>query len=277
MSAPGIIGFDNVGPADMPSPSIWSDCPCEHLNESGSGTFVHTTFLAEVADTIASGEQRPTFGNGYLSIDCDDDTVTTMKASEFNGYLDLETDADDNDAWCLFTEPFLKIVPNSHQKVWFECRFEVGAVADQGLFIGVAEEAALARDLVADAGTDTDGESMIGFRLLSSDTDQLDFGFKLDAGTWVDVLADVTNASAIASGDRAAIAANTEVKVGFKFDGLNSIQAFVNGTKVATYTIDTSVFPNGVDMGIGLCLKTGSAAAVSAAFDWVRGAYLNTC
>jgi hypothetical protein len=241
------------------------------LNTGGCGVFLFENFLGGVADTVATGEQRPAYGP--FSVDCDDDTVFAFKASELNGYLDGETDGDDNDAFALFTEPMCKIDLNTGQEVWFEARLEVGAVADQGVFVGMAEEAALSRDVIADDAGATIGESYFGFRLLATDTDAFDAVYKLDAGTEVEVLADVTNATAIASADRASVAADTEIKLGMYFNGGDELSYYVNGIKVATATLATSTFPNGVNMAPIVSLKTGTAAAQSIAVDWIAAAY----
>lgn len=267
----GASNFSRAGAADRPSPSIWGDCPLGRLNEEGTGVFVDTTFIAPFADTLALGEQRPVL-DGVLAIDCDDDTVFSAKASEVNGYQDIETDGDDNDAATLFTRPFAKIVRRSGNRVWFEVRLELGAVADQGVFAGLAEEAALSRDLIADNAGALIGESYVGFRVLADDTDAFDAAYKKDAGTEVEVLADVTNATAIDSGDRAAVAANTEVKLGFYFNGREDLKFYVNGVHVATQDVDDTLDQSKF-LGLAVSIKTGTAAAQSIAIDWVRAAY----
>lgn len=270
MSA-GLIGYDNAGDNDQPSPIVWQDCRNTLLEDLGLGYFKHVEFLAPIADTIAAGEQRPVI-EGALSIDCDDDTVFSAKAAEVGGYQDIETDGDDNDAVCLFSEPLGKVVKNSGQKVWAEARIELGAVADQGLFFGLVEEAGASRDLVADNAGALIGESLIGFQILADDTDGVDAVYKKDAGTLVEAAATVNNSTAIAVADRADLTANTEFKLGVRFDGRDKLYWYFNGVQVASQTVDSTV-DQAKDYCAALCFKTGAAAAVSIAADWVRYGY----
>ena len=259
----GIVNYSQAGAAAQPSPAIWKDCPGDLLNEAGLGYYIHEDFLATpLVNTTITAALLSRLQVAKFAIDGDDDTVLTQKTGEQGGYLDLETDGDDNDAVAIFTEPFAEIVLNSGNKVWFEVRLEAGAVADQGIFVGLVEKAGLSRDVVADNGTALIGESLIGFQVLSSDTDGIDAVMKLDAGTAVK-MDDLVSA----------LAADTELKLGFKFDGKESIEIYLAGAKVSTYSITASTFPDNVKMGVIVCLKTGTAAAVSIAVDWVRAAY----
>lgn len=269
------VNFDKAGGSNQPSPSIWKDCLGEEMNEVGTGYYKHFDFNGSplVNTTITSALlARLNVADG-LSNDGDDDTVLTQKSGEIGGYLDIETDGDDNDAFAMFTEPLGAMVLNSGNKFWFEARFEVGALADQGVFIGLAEKAALSRDIVADNCGALIGESLIGFQILADDTDGADAVFKLDNGTVVEMKSDVTQASALSTTFH--LVADTEVKLGMKFDGKDQIQIFVNGTKVSTYTITPSTFPKGVNFGGIIAVKTGTAAAQSISVDWFRVAVDN--
>jgi hypothetical protein len=258
---------------DLLSPSIWADCPKSQLNDEGQGYFFFEQFLGGVADTVASGEQRPSYGP--LHLDCDDDTVVSF-LDDLGGRIDIETDGDDNDAWALFTSPFAKIVKNSGHKVWFEARVELGDIAmDGGLFVGLAEYAALSRDAVADDAGDVDEESMFGFQVMTDDPDAIDAIYRLDDGTTAELLSGISTSSnyTAAGGTSSALVADTPVKVGMRFDGRDRLEVFFNGYKVYTYEISSTLFPVGVAMGFVICLKTGADAAESGAVDWAAGAY----
>lgn len=258
---------------DRPSPAVWADCPKEDLNSHGLGYYFHEDFLGGVADTIAAGEQRPSYGP--FQIDVDDDTVASFLAT-LGGKLDLETDGDDNDAWAIFTAPMSQVVLNSGRKVWFEARVELGDVAmDGGMFVGMAESAALSRDVVADAAGDVITESLFGFQVMADDPDAIDAIYRLDDGTTVELLAGISTSSNYtnAGGTSSVLANDTAVKVGMRFDGRDRLEIFFNGYKVLTEILDGTVFPVGVAMGFIIGLKTGTTAAESAAIDWARGAY----
>jgi len=267
MSA-GIVGYDNAGDNDQPSPIVWQDCKNTLLPDLGLGYYKHVEFLAPLADTIASGEQRPVL-DGALAIDCDDDTVFAAKAAEVGGYQDVETDGTDNDAFALFSEPLGRIQKGSGQKIWAEARIELGAIADQGLFFGLVEEAGASRDVVADDAGALIGESLVGFQILTDDQDGVDAVYRKDAGTVVEAASVVNNSTAIAVADRADLVADTEFKLGVRYDGRNTIYWYFNGVQVASQEVDSTV-----DQAKNYCailsLKTGAAAAVSIATDWVR-------
>jgi len=268
----GQIGFSQVGDSNQPSPSIWGDCPNTLLQDKGLGYFAHVDFLGAPTGVLATALDATTcsFGGG-LKISCDTDTVLAMKAAEQGGYLDIETDGDDNDAAALFSQPFGSIVKNSGKKLWFEARLELGAIGDQGVFVGLVEEAGATLDVIADnAGADgVVGKSLIGFVCDNGDTDAFDAIYRKDAGAVVDVLNDVTNATAIPSDERAAVARDTEVKLGLRFDGRDKLTWYVNGTPVAHRIVDGTI-----DQSKNYCaivgIKTGAAAAQSIAVDWVR-------
>jgi len=276
---PAEVNFSNAGAADRPSPSIWADCPKTLLNDLGLGVYAEEDFVGGpgipsgttvTAAIVASMSWGPT----SLILDTDlDDAVITHKASEVKGYLDLQTGATDNDAIGIQAEPFGKIVKNSGNKLWFEARFEIGALADQGFFVGLGEEAQQTVDVVAaDCAGLIATNSFIGGQILKDDTDGFDIVYQKDGGTKVQVLATATQATAIDSSDRFNVAADTEFKFGMRFDGHQTIAFYINGVKVATQTVDSTV-----DQSHTLCplmaLKTGTGAAQSFAVDWIRYAY----
>ena len=271
----GQVGFSQTGDSNQPSPSIWGDCPKTLLSDKGLGYFGHVDFLGAYTGTLAAAldVNQASFGDS-LKLSADTDTVLSMKASEQGGYLDIETDNDDNDAAALFSQPLGPITKNTGNKLWFEARLELGAIGDQGVFVGLVEEAGATLDVVADdAGADgVVTESLIGFTCDGGNTDAFDAIYRKDAGTVVTALADVTNATAIPLADRAVVAANTEVKLGLKFDGRDKLAWFVNGVKVIEMTLD-STFDQSKNYCAIVGLKTGAEAAQSIAVDWVRFAY----
>lgn len=273
----GKVGFAQAGNAAAPSESIWGDCPNTLLRDLGLGYFAHEEFLGASTGTLAAAlDVNQWSAGGNFKLDADTDTVLTQKAAEQGGYLDIETDGDDNDAAAVFSQVLGKIVRNSGNKLWFEARFEVGAVADQGVFIGIAEEAALSRDILADdvATSGASGlidESVIGFVIAADDTNGLDIVYSKDAGTPVAVLNDATTSTSYTDGGgtSAAIVADTERKVGIYFNGRTTLAFFVDGIKVAEQDVDSTVDQD-KNYGAIIAVKTGTGAAVSIAVDWVR-------
>jgi hypothetical protein len=271
----GHVGFGSVGEADRPSPSIWADCPLEELNDLGTGFYFHNGFNEGTDGTLAAALDVTMANVGpAMHLVADTDTVLAHQFVDLGSSLDIETDGDDNDGWAVHSFTFGKLVKNSGKKLWWEAYTEVGAVADQGYFVGIAEAAAFSQDIIADNCAALIGESYVGYRILAGDTDAFDLAYKKDGGTEVEILADVTNATAIPEADRAAVTANTPVKLGMRFDGRETLYFYVNGVLVATDTLDATYDQSKI-MGLVIALKTGSAAAQSAQLHWARAGYLD--
>ena len=193
-----------------------------------------------------------------------------MKASEQYGYLDIQTDSTDNDAFTLFTEPLAKIVANSGKRVWLEARLEIGdADANQGFFFGLGEEACQSLELIVDDNANLITETLVGYRIFSpADTSEaaIDLVAQKDAGAESVILSDVTDADSLGTAG-AALADNTEYKLGIVFDGSTTMKFYVNGTLVAKDTVDTTYYDATKALCVLASLKT--AAAQSIAVDWV--------
>jgi len=266
-----LINYEQPGKAAQPSPSIWADCKGYRLIENGTGCFVHEEFLGGVADTVAANEYRMI--GASFSMDADDDTVLSFKASEVGGYQDIETDGDADDGWAIFTEPFCRLIPNSGKKFWLEGRLEVGAAdADQGFFFGLGEEACQSIDVVADNENDLITETLMGYRIFTGE-DAIDLVVQKDDGDESVLASDVTNLAVLdtvlGTGSKAALTTDTEVKLGLKFDGETTVDFFVNGVRIVTWPLDTDYYDATKYLCFVGALKAG-AAAQSAAFDWIR-------
>lgn len=262
--------FSQAGESNRPSPSIWADCPNTLLNDLGLGYFYHNDFLGGPVTATVTAASAIIPG---MSILADAATVASYVAGRVGGFLDIETDGDDNDAFTAHTEPLGTITRNSGKKFWFEARVELGDVAmDGGFFVGLVEEAGATLELVADDAAALIGESYVGFRVLADDPDAVDAVYKKDAGTEVEVLADVTNATAIATADRASLVNDTAVKLGIKFDGRTTLSFYVNGIKVASQDVDSTIDQT-KNYAAAVSIKTGAAAAESFAMDFFRVAH----
>lgn len=269
-----VANFSQIGVADRPSPSIWKSCRKTLLNDLGLGTFFHAEFMGVPSKALVTAED--TFDGMQMIADPATVSSGILPVDVNHGRLDLETDGDDNDAWVLHNQIEPQFTVNSGQRVWFEARIHFGdASADAGMFLGLVEEDGLTLELVTDGGLTHVGQSFVGFTTISSAPTLVDAVYKLDAGTVVTVSADVTNNAAITAGGGtvAALADDVYVKLGFEFDGRETVSFYVDGHKVATVVIDTTIFPNGVRMAAAFSYKTGTAAAQSANIDWMRWAF----
>lgn len=263
------------------SGTIWASCLQLGLPENGDGYFVSDDFLSGISDTIASGDRQPVVGHS-MNLLSDDDTVLAFKASEVGGYQDIETDGDNNDAWTIFSEPFCKLADNG-KKIWLEARLELGsASADQGFFFGLGEEATQTLEVIDDGRADLMDETMIGFVLLKTHTDTnatvamadatINIVARKDGDELLVIAEDVTNLAVLdtvlGSGSKAALAANTEYKLGLRFNGTDKVEFFVNSVRVFTWTLNSTYYDPDKTLVTVASLKTGAAQSV--AFDWIR-------
>ncbi len=269
-----VVKVSEAGAARQPSPSIWKDCRNQLLVDLGLGYYFHEEFLgANGSDGLTSGAA----GQMAISGDAAYVQAPTLPVDLLGGYQDIETDGDDEDGAAVFAQVMGQIVPNSGSKLWFEARVSLGAATDQGFFVGFAEQDGLDHDIIADEGVAPGNESQFGFSVLSGDTGAVNAMYQLDAGTAVNVLADVTQSTVYTTAG--GTAANFPVadafhKFGMKFDGQNILYYFADGYQVAALTIPAAtVFPSSVLVGPILALKNHSGAAVSMSIDWVRAAY----
>lgn len=268
-----VTNFAQTSVVTRPSPTIWADCPLRELIDQGNGYFFHSDFLggAVTATVLPSIAVIP-----GMSIDADTDTIAAYVAGRVGGFLDIETDADDDDAFAAHSEPLGPITRGSGKKFWFEVAVELGDVTmDGGIFVGIVEEAGATRDVIANGATALVGESLIGFQVSSGDPNAVDIVYKKDGGTVVVVASDVTNSTALASDDRASLVNDTAVKLGFRYDGRDTLRFYVNGVRVATQDVDITVDQTKNYAAI-IAIKTGATAAESFAFDFLRFAFKDT-
>jgi len=281
MPAPGIIGFDQIGDADKPSPSIWGNCPNTLLNDKGLGTFVRENFNVP----FLSATPADTSPVGALTFKGDTDTSLTTTTGTPTGIIDIETDTTAGDAGVLVTNAFGRIVKHSGEKLWFEARVAPGDVDDDmGTFIGLCQESIADEDIIADdpaTNASTANGTLIGFFQNNADPNAYNALNKKTTGTAVEVLADVTNATAIPLASRASLIDGVAAtgagfhKLGLYFDGNATLKFYVDGYHVATQAVDTTVDQSNYLSAI-VAVKTGDAAAEKIFCDWFQYGYQTT-
>lgn len=271
---PAEINYANAGESNRPSPSLWRDCPKTLLNDLGLGVFAHEDFLAEQSNaTPADGSL---VGTGVLAFKGDTDTSIGPVADHRYGAIELETDSTAGDAGALVSRVFGRIVRNSGQKLWFEAYVAPGDVDDDmGTFVGLVEEDGADHDIIADdpaTNASLATESLIGYFQNNADADAYNAVYRKDDGDVVEVLDDVTNATAIDSDDRASLTDLGYVKLGIRFGGRDKLEFYVNGVKVAEQDVDSTI-DQSADVAAIVALKTGDAAAEKLQCGWVRYAF----
>ena len=231
------------------------------------------TLNPEIEAAFATVTANDEYSMDDFEMDFDAEARLTAVTGKLGGFMDVETGPVDNNAFAFFLRPFGEIERYSGKKMWFEVAMEPGALADQAIFFGFAEEDALSRDMISDNCAALIGESYVGFRVLNDETGEVDAVYKLDAGTEVEVIDDATNSSGLPATQRSDIVAGTVRKYGLRFDGRFTIEFFVDGYKVGSVEATDALFPTNVSFGFVFVIKTGTAARQSAAVDWARVAY----
>lgn len=265
--------FEQVGPADRASPSIWKSCRKTLVPDLGLGNFFLEDFIAIPSDTTAAGEQPIGFEGLVLTGDAA--TVLSAVTGQLHGVAEIATAATDNNAWALSGQPYGVFQLHSGKRMWLEGRIALTDVAmDGAIFLGWAEEQATPHDIIADNAGGLADTDLVGFQVLADDPNAVDAVFRQQGTATVEVLADITNAPAIPVGERASLTNNTLLKLGMSFDGKDRLDFFVNGRRVTSvFPVLTSTFPDNVRMGPILALKTGAIAAESLRVDWLQHAH----
>lgn len=210
-------------------------------------------------------------GDKYTIRETDDKVSVTLLATEMGGVARLGITGDDNEEVNLCYSQgeggvIAQIVRNSRRRLFFEVRFRLSNIlADTAaIFLGLTEEATAAAEFqVDDTGAPKDMD-YVGFRNLHTNGGA-DVNANLDA-------AYRTNGGAEAVAQEAAqvMVASTWYKAGFVFDGLNTINYYVDGSYVGTNAANATLFPDGERLTFAAGLKMGSDAAANLDIDWWR-------
>ena len=253
------VTYEAAGEAHGPSPIIWGDCPVlEMIADPSVGDHVFDNFaLANIEN-----------GDGYQALG---DDVPVYVVDTLEGRVSVTTGADDNDQSILGTSVDLGHISDAageEAELWFEARVKMSSVADYGMFIGLAAEADIAADFLADNTGDLVATAdCIGFHVLSASPTSVGTVYQKGSQT----------KQAVETGVHTLVA-DTYVRLGFKYDpaaeDAEKIRFFVNGvettTKVTAANIAAATFPDSVNLAFMATAKTGEAVAKSLVIDWWR-------
>jgi hypothetical protein len=158
------------------------------------------------------------------------------------------------------------------QKLWFEARWKLNTITDVGIFVGLAAEADVAVNFLADNTGDLVATAdAIGFHVLTATPTAVGTTYQKGSAT----------KQAVETGVHTLVA-DTYVKTGFIYDPSrdddNQITFFVNGapqtTKVTATNIATATFPDSVNLTLMATAKTGEGTTKTVTMDWWRVAQL---
>ncbi len=238
-----------------PAEGFWSDCPCVEVDPSVSAYEVFDDFVySSVGDvtskwmkdadtgTAALGSAA-TYGLGGIMV-----MDTTAAKNKYVGLKVMDADAKNGS---------FKITKSSGKKLWFAARVKLTSVADEVLYIGLIDGA------TTKCGADDSGAENLAdgvyFRTLTATPTALDFAVANTVGG-------ETAHAAVAT-----IAASTWYTFGFKFDGANSVQAYVNGTALSNpFQADATDFPTLVALTPHIYIQSGNGTRAYMYVDWVK-------
>lgn len=237
-----------------PSEDLWQDCPLEHIkNEPGYG-YAH--FNDYMGETIAPG----------TSADADGWTITQSTTGSIGsvigvgGQLQAAAGGSTQDQGINAQLLNACVKPAANKTIWFEARVKVSHIDNQ-VFVGVAETNT---GLISSGALD-DGQSdgsMIGFF-----TDDNATTGKIGTVTGKNGTSDQEDGSATFS-------ATTFYKLGFRVNGVSSVQFYVDGTLNRTVS-DTNDIADGVEMALSyVCQNEDGANSNTMNVDWVQMAQL---
>jgi hypothetical protein len=163
----GIIGFSQAGGVWQPSGSIWDDCQSQEALDEGTGWFDFQDFK--------KGLPLTTVPNWLI------DSGAFTYNTHYDSVVSLTTGSSSQDDGAIATRPMGPIIPGSGAKVWFEALISVASLAAaKGIFVGVANLAALGSKLLISAASGTLASNTIG----TSSGGQSFYGFWMHGDTY---------------------------------------------------------------------------------------------
>jgi hypothetical protein len=243
-----------------PREGFWSDCPCVETDPTVSAYQFFDDFVYSNVGIVTS--------KWFKSADTGTAALTSAATLALGGVMLLDTTAV-KDKWvCLrsvdadVASGAFKITKDSGKKLWYAARVYLSPVtiADSAIYIGLGDGTTEQPAATATGAEQfTDG---LYFRTLAATPDSLDIGY-CNAGGGAE-----SKQSAVKT-----LVGTTWYTLGLKFDGVNSIQAFVDGTAVGVPILaDATDFPSLVGLTPYLHILNGSTAATSRKLyiDWVK-------
>lgn len=267
MSAQYVHGPESAAaPFATPSPAIWGKFPSQEAlaADPSIGFLLHEDFRAFPKN--ATNTTLPAL-NWNVSLS---DGATMLSAGIANkSAITLLSDGDNEAALLVLGSASIQVTRGSKRKVGFEGRLKSSTITDtkHGIFLGLHEDLIpTATSVLADDGTLTD-ENFIGFHRLEGDGDKLDIVYKADAQTQQSFA------------DALTLVADTFVKVGFLFDGDDTLKFYLNGVEYAAARLGATelvaaTFPSDINLTPVFGVKNATASTPgSSTFDWIRFGY----
>jgi len=197
---------------------------------------------------------------GYISTEVST-AVMTQTALLPGMCVTLETDGTDLDALLLTRQQAVgafDITIDSGRRLAYEIRLRVNQATETALFVGLCTSGPAVADLLAINTGILGNFDVIGFHALSAAAEVV-----IDGVTRI--LGGATQTGADAMTDTETDLFNT---YGFRFDGYETIDWYLNNEIVATQTIVAATFPTGQSLIPMFSIKTGESVVKSMKIDY---------
>ena len=262
----GTIPVNNVTAANsgVGLSSFWADCPLQgSLIDPGLGYGLQDNFVdVGLSGTITTIISQAGTGK-YLVFGGASSTIAPDAA--LGGGLTLGlTDIDQATSITTKQTPFQ--VTSGAGSLWFEARVKTSTIttAEQAFFVGLMDTTAQTATVPLTATGTIADINCVGFHKQEANTTAFDTSYKANTVTAVEVNSDVGT-----------LAANTYIKLGFKFDTSNNVLSFyINGVlQAAQKTIpdDTGTdFPADVTLAPVFAILAATADDESFTIDWYK-------
>lgn len=240
--------------------AFWADCPLQaSLIDPGVGYGMQDNFidagLSPAITTIISGQGRYLlFGSAGAIIAPD---------GALGGGLVI-TEANDNEAVSITTKQTPFQITADAGSLWFEARIKTSTITvdEQGFLVGLMDDTPQTAISPITATGPIAAVNVVGFHKEEGDTTTLDCIYKANDVTVVNVNADAGT-----------IAANTYIKLGFKFDGTNNVLSYyIDGILQAnqkTVPDNTGTdFPADVTLAPVVAMLLENSSAETITMDW---------
>jgi len=232
-----------------PSEDLWQDCPWQEIkNDLGHGFYYETDFMGPLDPTDACGWEVTQATSGAL------DSVIGV-----GGELHATAGAATADQGVNAQLLNCCVKPAAGKTIWFETRAQFSNLDPNQYFVGIASTDTT---LIAGGELDETNPSSIGFfQDVNSDADNIGcITQKAGSNETTENVAEISEA--------------TWVKLGFRVNGVSSVQFYVDGELVETSS-DTDDIADGVEMCLSLvCQNEDGSNTNTLKLDWVRIAQL---
>jgi hypothetical protein len=244
--------------------AFWQDCPLSAIgSDPGAGYMVQDNFVdVGLSGTITTIISQAGTGR-YLVFGGASSTIAPDAA--LGGGLTLGlTDIDQATSITTKQTPFQ--ITSGAGSLWFEARVKTSTVttAEQAFFVGLMDATPQTATVPLTATGAIADINCVGFHKPEANTTALDTSYKAKTVTAVEVNSDVGT-----------LAADTYIKLGFKFDTTNNVLSFyINGElQAAGKTIPNNTgtdFPADVTLAPVFAILAATADDESFTIDWFK-------